>query len=324
MTFEDENDFLKLDRDFEDETAALFSLPINIPGTAYNRGLQAARRIRALLTQRLRDETKRYSEAGSMPVDTDPVASQTKKRPLRNAIEAIVELQSSAEQDVKDAVLDEEHVVNNLLLLLEAAHGTTMYASTALLGELHKPENKEALDKLRAEMCNCTKEAPTVEDLTRMEFAEACINEALRLYPFAGGVPKTLPANQTLEVGGKVVTGPMDVMLYFSHAFDDPQMFPEVRAFRPERWLPDARASLQVSDDARLAFTPFGMGSHICLGMNLARLTMKTVLFTYCTGGYDLELMGPVERVGRILPEVIVKNGVRARVSQGARPQMRA
>ncbi|CAK0806134.1 unnamed protein product [Prorocentrum cordatum] len=306
-----EEAFQKLDRDFEQEVGALFALPLNIPGTTFHKGMKAARRIRGLLATRFKEESQRLSNSDV------PVTVQGKERPLRNAIDAVIEMLRSSDPEVRKLGDDEALIVNNLLLLLEASHGTTMYATTALMAELHRPENADALAQLREEVAAMTSSGATLDlqAVGSMEYAGACINEILRLYPFAGGIPKFLPPGEVLDVRGNQFEGPADVVLYFSHAFFDADLFPEPLAFRPQRWLKTCvPEKLRVSETARKSFMPMGLGSHTCLGASLAHLSMKSMLVAYCQGAFHMHLTGQVERVPDILPWWKVKDGCRARV----------
>eukprot|EP00928_Gymnodinium_smaydae_P062976 TRINITY_DN4668_c0_g2_i2.p1 TRINITY_DN4668_c0_g2~~TRINITY_DN4668_c0_g2_i2.p1 ORF type:complete len:520 (-),score=104.86 TRINITY_DN4668_c0_g2_i2:138-1697(-) len=314
VTFDNEQDFQRLDEDFETETAGLFAAPINLPGFTFGKAMRAAKRLRVYLTELLRREVEKQRSSPA-PAASD---ANSKQRPLRSAIEAIVELHLSTDDEVRELVANEELVVNNLLLLLEASQGTTMLATTAMLGELHKDEHRAALDLAKAEIreldARLDGSVESVEDLNKLDFLDGIVNEALRLYPFAGQIPKFLPAGKTLEVGGYVIQGPIDVQLSFSHMFEDPSVFPCPQEFRPERWVPNAPDNIGVSDAAKRAFLPFGLGPHVCLGQNFARLSMKVALMTLFRRGYDVKLIAPFERVPDILPTVRTHNGVRAKV----------
>lgn len=69
----------------------------------------------------------------------------------------------------------------------------------------------------------------------------------------------------------------------------DPAVFPSPETFLPERWLPSYAASKEETAEdaereaARLArmanhMMPFGTGSRICGGLNLAHIIMRVVL----------------------------------------------
>ena len=253
--------------------------------------------------------TPTTAEAMATGATAESEGNVSKQKPLRNAMQAIVEaMNSGRDAEVAATALDRTHVVNNLLLLLEAAHGTTFFATTALVAELIKqPESLRTLQAEAAEVDSLTLETASVQ----LPYTEACIKETLRLYPFAGSVPKKLPAGERFEVGGRVVEGPCDVWLSFSHHFVDPKVFPEPLRFEPRRWLGErAPEEWRASEHAIKCFTPFGMGVHVCLGQKLAMLTMKCAVWSFARSGVVLEPTGPLERVPDILPEFVVKGGV--------------
>mmetsp|Transcript_118570 Transcript_118570/g.382801 ORF Transcript_118570/g.382801 Transcript_118570/m.382801 type:complete len:509 (+) Transcript_118570:93-1619(+) len=317
--FEDESAFDRLDDDFETECAGLFAPPINLPGTTFRKALQAAGRIRTYLTDLLQKEVQRRAAAGGGAAGEGAGC----QKPLRSAMEAIVELYTSPDERIRETMANEELVVNNLLLLLEASQGTTMLATTSLIAELHREGHEGVLAKARAEVLAFARGEEgagelTVQALEKLEYCNACINEVLRLYPFAGSIPKFLPEGQTLEVGGKVVHGPLDVFLSFGQALEDPGVFPRPLDFLPERWLPGAAPELAASEAARRAFLPFGLGTHICLGYSIARLSMKVTLLALFAGGYEVRVAGPLERVPDVLPSYRIANGGVARVARAA------
>jgi cytochrome P450 len=49
-------------------------------------------------------------------------------------------------------------------------------------------------------------------------------------------------------------------------------VFPEPEQFRPERFAPDAKATL-----AKGAYVPFGGGSRTCIGMRFGQLEVRTI-----------------------------------------------
>jgi len=57
--------------------------------------------------------------------------------------------------------------------------------------------------------------------------------------------------------------------IYLIH--QDPDVFPEPEAYRPERFLEDPKPSSRV-------WLPFGAGSRHCVGSHLALMTIKSVI----------------------------------------------
>jgi cytochrome P450 len=63
---------------------------------------------------------------------------------------------------------------------------------------------------------------------------------------------------------------PVNYSSWASHRLPDVWEAPD--AFRPERFLPDARARI-----AKGAYVPFGGGSRICIGMRFGQLEIKVI-----------------------------------------------
>mmetsp|Transcript_63471 Transcript_63471/g.183958 ORF Transcript_63471/g.183958 Transcript_63471/m.183958 type:complete len:528 (+) Transcript_63471:84-1667(+) len=312
-------------KDFELCVNGSFAIPINLPGMQYRKALKASARIRGMLRDILRQELRRRAEAReSAPVQSPGGGAVASRKPLRSAVEAIAELSESADQSIRDSVASEDLVVANLMLLLEAAHNTSSFATTALLCELHSPGNEARLAKARGEAAEHLKRTggvdaaiqPTTTEFQGLPYINACIDEVLRIYRFVGSIPKDLLAGQSVEAKGYTLEGPMTVTVQFGNSFLDPVLFPRPVEFLPERWLPDAPSDIAVSETARRAFLPFGFGAHICLGKNLARTSIKLSFLAMVAGGFEVELVGPLERAHGLLPEVVVKGGGLARVTK--------
>ncbi|EFN63655.1 Cytochrome P450 9e2 [Camponotus floridanus] len=118
------------------------------------------------------------------------------------------------------------------------------------------------------------------EAINSMEYLDAVINEALRMYP-AGlaldrlclkdfELPPTLPGMKsfTLKKGHAIW-----IPIYGLH--HDPQYFKEPGKFDPERSLGERKKeSLNCG-----AYLPFGLGPRMCIGDRFALLETKVLLF---------------------------------------------
>lgn len=125
-------------------------------------------------------------------------------------------------------------------------------------------------------------ELPTPFTLRRLEklpLLTAYITEALRL---AYGVTHRLQllSDEPLCAAGRVIPPrtPVGMTSIFMH--DDPDVFPEPRAFRPERWLPQPGEPAEERLRRNRHFVPFSKGTRMCLGMHLAWAEIYMVLAT--------------------------------------------
>lgn len=115
--------------------------------------------------------------------------------------------------------------------------------------------------------------APSYADLPDLPFAQAIVQETLRLYP-----PVWMTGRQSLnpcEIGGfHIPTGAL--MMTSQWAVQRlPQHFPCPDDFRPERWIDGETAHLP-----RFAYFPFGGGPRICIGQNFALVEAILLLAT--------------------------------------------
>jgi cytochrome P450 len=111
--------------------------------------------------------------------------------------------------------------------------------------------------------------APTIDDLPKLAYARAVVDEALRMYP-----PAYLMGRQALidcEIGGRPVKRGTTLLMSQWLIHHDARYFDDAWAFRPERWL-DAKAL------PRFAYFPFGGGQRQCIGNAFAQLEAVLVL----------------------------------------------
>lgn len=104
----------------------------------------------------------------------------------------------------------------------------------------------------------------TMANLFKLEYLNACIEEALRVYPpIAAGVERVVPRGGAPVAGhhipgGTVVLVPDLAMFHYSKNFARP------KEFIPERWLPDAGE--EFAKDRHQCHKPFSVGPHACFG----------------------------------------------------------
>ena len=82
------------------------------------------------------------------------------------------------------------------------------------------------------------------------------------------------PATGTHIPQGSVVS----ISPYLTHR--DPDIWSHVDEWYPERWLENPDLAKQVNSDGKLAYMPFGAGSHRCPGEKLAGMIAATVVGT--------------------------------------------
>ncbi|KAH6967569.1 cytochrome P450 [Ilyonectria sp. MPI-CAGE-AT-0026] len=126
----------------------------------------------------------------------------------------------------------------------------------------------------------------TFERLSDLKYMNACLKEALRIYPPVPiGSPRVvLPGGQ--QILGKWIPCETRVSVHHWSTYHSEANFKNADTFAPERWL---KTDPTYAGDALDAHQPFGFGPRNCLGQNMAmhemRLILATLLFKY-----DLEL----------------------------------
>ena len=168
--------------------------------------------------------------------------------------------------------MPERQVRDEVMTLLLAGHETTALAlSWAFLLLDRQPE---ARDRLEAELAAVHRDGPaSPSDVPAMPYAQAVINETLRLYPPAYVTGREAVRDTT--IGGIRIPKGHIVLISMYTTHRDPRFFAEPDAFRPERWLDGLDKRLP-----RAAFIPFGLGSRKCIGASFAMMEATLLLAT--------------------------------------------
>jgi cytochrome P450 len=189
-----------------------------------------------------------------------------------------------------DMAMDDDHVVSNLLTLLEAGHETTARALTWTLYLLARAP--EWQDRVRAEVLSAAGSGPIeAAHVDRLAVTTRVIKETMRLYPPAPVVVRTPLSDTTLgdvaiRAGAQVV-----VPIYAIHRHRKLWLDPD--RFDPDRFLPEAEKAMP-----RMQYMPFGAGPRICIGMSFAMVEAVVLLATLVRAArFDWD--------GRHLPEPV-------------------
>ncbi|KAM7215177.1 cytochrome P450 monooxygenase-like protein [Rhypophila decipiens] len=151
--------------------------------------------------------------------------------------------------------------VSNTLMLLVFYVLSTPGVEGRLLDELRRPGVWEDIKG----------DAPGWDTLEKLPYLSAVIKEALRLTPGVPAGQKRVVGKGgfELEVGGKGYQISEGTILHASSFLvnTDPELWPEPKRFRPERWL-EVDVKERRAMEANLV--TFSKGPRMCMGMNLA------------------------------------------------------
>jgi cytochrome P450 len=180
-------------------------------------------------------------------------------------------LAASAESDGLSAAEVHDHVVT----LLMAGHETT---ANALSWTLYLLSQNPAAERLLHEevdgLSGCT---VTVDDLPHLAYTRSVVSEAIRLYPPAWIVGRTIARD--LEFGAWHVPEGSTVAVSPLLLHHDARWFPSPETFDPMRWIDDRRTAVP-----RYAYLPFGSGPRACIGEQFAWAEATTALAVIASG----------------------------------------
>lgn len=171
----------------------------------------------------------------------------------------------------EDGGLTDQQVRDEAMTLLLAGHETTANALTWTWFELGR--HPDVLARLTAELDALGTRAVTVNDLPRLPFNLAVIEEAMRLHP-----PAYMTGRESLEpldVGGHRLPKGSIVAVYIRGIHRRADYYPAPDAFLPERMLGDAKKARP-----RQQYLPFGAGPRVCIGAHFALLEAQLALAT--------------------------------------------
>jgi cytochrome P450 len=172
-------------------------------------------------------------------------------------------------RDDEGHALDDAHVRDEVMTLLFAGHDTTTSTVAFLFHELSR--NPEVRDRLEAELDAAGPLGPEHLSGAALPYLEMTIDETLRKFPPAWIGPRR--SVRPFEFAGVRVPGDAFVNYCSWASHHLPHVFPEPDAFRPERFTPEARATLPKG-----AYVPFGGGSRTCIGMRFGQAEVRAIV----------------------------------------------
>ncbi len=229
---------------FETWCKGLFSLPINLPWTAFGKALKSRQELLAEIEKII-------------------VNRQQQKQDNLDALDILINAEDEEGNSLTLAELKDQ-----ILLLLFAGHETltSAIASFCLLMAQHP----DVLEKVREEQkqLNIT-ENLTRENLKQMTYLDQVLKEVLRLIPPVGGGFRK--AIKGFEYNGYYVPQDWTIQYQILQTHQQTDVFPEADKFDPDRFSPENMANKQKI----FGYVPFGGGLRECIGKEFARLEMK-------------------------------------------------
>jgi len=213
--------------------------------------------------------------------------------------------------DEDGSTLSDLQIREEVMTLMFAGHDTTTSTVSFMFYEL--AHNPHIADRLVAEQDAIFPQSlPTATQLASGELRELelVLDETLRKYPPAWVGPRR--SIQSFEFAGHTVPGRAFVNYCSWASHHLPDVFEDPEEFRPERFLPEARAELPKG-----AYVPFGGGSRTCIGMRFGQLEVRAIA-TLILSRFSLSLPEDFKLSIRQMPTISPKEGLPMRISPRA------
>ena len=152
------------------------------------------------------------------------------------------------------------------------AAGSSTTSHTAAFACWALADHPEIQQKLRRELFQVFPDASQLDLKASQDsqYLDAVIKETMRLWPMIPGPLERYLGNPIEVCGLKIPPGVIASTSALTSG-RNPEVYPEPDKWHPERWL-------HVDERMRLNWTPFGYGSRICPGSNLALTELKYIL----------------------------------------------
>ncbi|KAG6511493.1 ent-kaurenoic acid oxidase 1-like [Zingiber officinale] len=272
---EDEILIESLERVYTDLNYGMRAMAINIPGFAYHRALKARRTLVAIL-QSVLNERKAMRRTNLSPTKND-------------MMDRLMEV-----EDANGRKLCDEEIIDVLIMYLNAGHESsghiTMWATVFL------QEHPDVFEKAKLEQDEIRRNRPpmqkglTMKEVRKMEYLSKVIDETLRIVNIS--FVSFRQATKDIYLNAYLIPKGWKIQLWYRNVNLDPQSYPEPKKFNPSRWddfVPKAGS-----------FLPFGAGSRLCPGNDLAKLEISVFLHHFLLD-YQLVRLNPNCQV-RYLP----------------------
>lgn len=177
-----------------------------------------------------------------------------------------------AGRDEQGVLIGREELTAEAFSFLIAGSDTTSISTCAIIYYLACTPN--AQDKLHKELDeHLDSDVATAEQVKKLSYLQACINEGLRLHCTVGMGLHRVAAEPGMVISGNYIPSGTVVSAPTYTIHRDPAVWGyDVEEYRPERWFECDSAAVSK------AFTPFSVGPRACVGRNLAMLELQIII----------------------------------------------
>ncbi|CAN6486372.1 unnamed protein product [Victoria cruziana] len=256
-----------LEREYTSLNYGVRAMAINIPGFAFHRALKARKRLVSIL-QSIVDVRRKRNFTDSDSGDKD-------------MMDRLMET-----EDENGRKLTDEEIIDILVMYLNAGHESS--AHVTMWSTLLLEEHTDVYQKAKAEQEMIIKNRPagqkglTMQEIKQMKYLNMVTDEALRWVSFSSIVFRE--ATDDVKINGYTVPKGWKVQVWLRNVHKDSEVYAEPLKFDPSRW--------EGFTPRAGAFVPFGGGSRLCPGNDLAKLEIAVFLH-YFLRGYSIQRLNP-------------------------------
>ncbi|CAN1825292.1 Ent-kaurenoic acid oxidase 1 [Linum perenne] len=268
------------------------AMAINFPGFAYHKALKARKKVVDVLQSVLDERRNRIKQ-------------EKKKKKKKDMMDELMRVEDENGRRLRD-----EEIIDILLMYLNAGHESSAHVTMWATVLLH--QHPHCLQKAREEQEEIVKRRPaeqngalTFKEIRQMDYLSKVIDETLRIVTFSLTVFREAKIN--VDIGGYMIPKGWRVLVWFRNVHLDDEIFPKARDFDPSRWDVSPLSSsyvlsCQLYDHSIVllgyiyinnkslfvgmqnhtpkagSFLPFGAGSHMCPGNDLAKIEIAAFL----------------------------------------------
>nr|DAD46254.1 TPA_asm: hypothetical protein HUJ06_004484 [Nelumbo nucifera] len=246
LSIEDPDHVAKFADPFNALASGIFSIPIDLPGTSFNKGIKASDEIRkellAIIKQRKID------------------LAENRASPTQDILSHML-----LYTDEDGHFMNERDIADKILGLLIGGHDTASAAITFVmkyLAELPDIYNQVLQEQMEIAKCKAPGERLNWDDMQKMRYSWNVASEVMRLAPPLQGAFRE--ALMDFTFAGFCI--PKGWKLYWAanSTHRNPEYFPEPEKFDPSRF--DGTGPVPYT------YVPFGGGPRMCPGKEYARL----------------------------------------------------
>ncbi|PRQ30627.1 putative cytochrome P450 [Rosa chinensis] len=252
LGIEDYDCVTKLVQEFDDVSLGLHCIPLNFPGTIFNRASKGAAAIRKQIISIIKEKK---------------AAALLSGKPGHDILSYMI-----ASTDSSGKFMPETELADKVMGLLTAGYSTVASALTFVMkfvGERPDIYNKILAEQM--EIANSKKPDDTLnwDDIQKMKYSWNVACEAMRFFPPLQGTFREAITDISFE--GYTIPKGWKIYWTVSSTNKNPEYFPNPEKFDPTRY---EEGSAQVP----FTYVPFGGGPRLCPGKEYARLAILTFL----------------------------------------------